>query len=155
MSPELERLLRKEYWWVLPETVLLTDIKDGWYSLLNHTLAVVFVRSETGGGPPLKIHRIWQCMGMLRIEYEGGDDHIHGAIDLATNLSVHLCEICGNHVFPRRMHFHYPRCIAHYDSEDKIEIFTGEPSESHPAFKVDGLEQAPRPKRDLKLRLGS
>lgn len=155
MSPELENHLRRHYGWVMPGTVVLSHILDGWHSLLNHTLAVVFVRSEAGICPPVTVHRIWQHMGALQIEYEGGDDHVHGAIDLATNLSVHLCEICGNHVYPRRMHYHWPRCIAHYDGEEKVEIFTLEPPESNPPFEIAALEPLSEPKRDLKLRRNS
>lgn len=155
MSPELERHLRHHYGWVLPHAVVLTHMLDGWHSLLNHTLAVLFVRSEAGLCPPVTIHRIWQHMGSLQIEYEGGDDHVHGAIDLATNLSVHLCEVCGNHVFPRRMHYHWPRCVAHYDGDDKVEIFISEPSEPHPSFEIPELESKPRKRRSLKRGLVS
>lgn len=152
MSPEVEKRLRDDYSWVLPCEVSLTDVLDGWYTLLNHTLAFLLACSQSGRCTPVTIHRIYRQYRVLQIEYVGGDDRVRGATDLAMSLSVLICEVCGNRVLPRRLHYHYPRCIAHYDEDQKVEIFITEPPELPPAPNIIGLESEPKPKRELKLR---
>lgn len=123
MSPDLDEQLCKENPTLFPSATLINgkmfwgfECNDGWFNLLRHAFALVTVRSEISPGcGSVIIEEVKEKNGTLRIYYRGGDDFVHGAINLAEAISVHVCEICGRNVKNRRMHYHFPRCDEHID----------------------------------------
>jgi len=91
-------------------TAQQVSCNDGWYALLNalcdtiqQHINVCKIQSamEIAQGdtaldiPDCRITQIKEKFGTLRFYYVGGDDYIHGAVDLAEQLSVDICEDCG------------------------------------------------------------
>ncbi len=70
---------------------------DGWFTLVYSVCALMngHTTSAAYKGPAVKILQIKEKFGALRIYYEGGDDYINGAVDLAEMLSTKICDVTG------------------------------------------------------------
>ena len=75
---------------------------DGWYMLLKELMECIewrcnpenrFPRTER---IPFQINQIKEKFGGLRFYCSGGDDVIHGMINLAESMSYQICENCGS-----------------------------------------------------------
>lgn len=98
---------------------------DGWYDLIDNICHIIkqeidnrerairyaktwnkdtlnpdseyFCREDKEVPDPIEvtITQIKEKLGTLRFYYNGGTDYIHGAVQMAENMSAHICEVCG------------------------------------------------------------
>jgi|688.fasta_scaffold804091_1 hypothetical protein len=72
---------------------------DGWfqlvYQLCDTISSYVKHEKEQGRDVAVKVLQVKEKFGGLRFYIEGGDDFVRGAIELAENLSTHICETTG------------------------------------------------------------
>ena len=68
---------------------------NGWYWLLDNLMDSIQGYIDGNGKPQVQAAQIKEKFGGLRFYYAGGDDHIHGMIDMAESMSYDTCETCG------------------------------------------------------------
>lgn len=99
--------------WVLPEITIeefrsrhpklfsdpaVDDIycNPGWRGILLSLYDTLQEHSSRYPGVvPVKVGQIKSKFGELHSFYDGGDDYCHGAVSVATQLSLRTCEQCG------------------------------------------------------------
>lgn len=74
---------------------------DGWYDLIDSLCFTIqnHIDNQFKNNKPITqvvADQVKEKFGELRFYYSGGDDYIDGVIDLAENMSIRICEICGN-----------------------------------------------------------
>lgn len=72
----------------------------GWDTLIENLAAAIDREIErdpslTEGDMPFHIQQMKEKFGTLRFYYSGGNDRIHGLVNLTENLSASVCEVCG------------------------------------------------------------
>lgn len=122
MSPEREEMLCKPNLSLFPTATIVDgrffwgfQCQDGWYDLLNNALSLASAWCDITNCKQVTVLEVKEKFGGLRIHYQGGDDYVKGVFNFAETMSVNICAICGTRVGNRRMHYHHPRCDAHYE----------------------------------------
>lgn len=122
MSPEREEMLCKPNLSLFPTATIVDgrffwgfQCQDGWYDLLNNALSLASAWCDITDCKQVTVLEVKEKFGGLRIHYQGGDDYVKGVFNFAETMSVNICAICGTRVGNRRMHYHHPRCDAHYE----------------------------------------
>lgn len=72
----------------------------GWDTLIENLAAAIDREIERDpslaeGDMPFRIEQMKEKFGTLRFYYSGGNDRIHGLVNLTENLSASVCEVCG------------------------------------------------------------
>lgn len=111
MSPELEKKLVEKYPGLfrdkdLPPTQSLMcfgcEHDDGWYDIVEAMCGLISRHLEgTTNEHPYRFTQIKEKFGGLRVYGTGGDDYIHGVVDMAESMSYKTCEVTGQ---PGRLH---------------------------------------------------
>lgn len=104
MSPELESKLFAKF----PELLGFKDDRgvyrarvwgfehrDGWYTIVNTLCHSIQQRVESRPEVQVGVTQVKEKFGELRFYYQGGDDHIAGAVSYAELISSRICEECG------------------------------------------------------------
>lgn len=99
MSPELTTKLIEQY----PEqfkNLKYLECDDGWYEILSRLCYIVNNRIDYKQrlNEPLESFywsQIKEKFGGLRAYWEGGDEYIRGAIEMAESMSYITCEVTG------------------------------------------------------------
>ncbi len=73
------------------------ECNDGWFKLVDSLCNVIQWRcDQVPECPQVVFGQIKEKFAQLRIYYDGGDDYTMGVIDMAEQMSEHVCEVCGN-----------------------------------------------------------
>jgi hypothetical protein len=78
----------------------------GWDTLIENLAAAIdreierdpslLIEDHENGKFAFKVEQMKEKFGTLRFYYTGGNDRIHGLVDMTENLSASVCEVCGN-----------------------------------------------------------
>lgn len=78
----------------------------GWDTLIENLAAAIdreiehdpslLIGDHENGKFAFKVVQMKEKFGTLRFYYDGGNDRIHGLVDMTENLSGSVCEICGS-----------------------------------------------------------
>lgn len=78
----------------------------GWDSLIENLAAAIdreiehdpslLIEDHENGKFAFKVEQMKEKFGALRFYYSGGNDRIHGLVDMTENLSASVCEVCGS-----------------------------------------------------------
>lgn len=73
----------------------------GWYSIIDCLCRCIVEREKNLTDKektvfPVVADQVKEKFGELRFYFSGGDEVIEGMVDMATELSRHTCEDCGN-----------------------------------------------------------
>lgn len=78
------------------------EMDDGWFQLVYQLCATIsrylkheLARDSGRQVAPVVVRQIKEKFGGLQFYIDGGDDFVRGAIELAENLSRHICETTG------------------------------------------------------------
>jgi hypothetical protein len=75
------------------------ECREGWLSLIDKTCSLIQMHLNYIESKNQKIDFYWTQIKSkfagIRLYHSGGDDYIHGVIDMAESLSYGICEICG------------------------------------------------------------
>ena len=110
MTKELEQKLLEKYPFILQDMYGPVDktamhwgitCGDGWYRILDTLLYSIdsHEKSNRSVGQvinPVIALQIKEKFAGLRFYYTGGDNFIHGMVQLAEEMSYKVCEECGN-----------------------------------------------------------
>ena len=107
-------------------------VGDGWYDLIDTLCGYIqhhidhpsmrvveidgkneFVRDPI---PQVVADQVKEKFGGLRFYFHGGDDYVHGLVDLAEGMSYRLCEECGKPGKLREGGWLRTVCDEHYKS---------------------------------------
>lgn len=74
---------------------------DGWFNILNEMCGEIqhYLNWKNKTAPTVEqvvAVQVKEKFGGLRFYYEGGDDYVRGVVDMATSMTRHTCEECGN-----------------------------------------------------------
>lgn len=77
------------------------SIGKGWYWLIDMLCGSIQSHIDAKRYPPREIPQleaiqVKEKFGGLRFYYNGGDEEISGMIEMAENMSYHICESCGS-----------------------------------------------------------
>ena len=104
MSPEKDKILCEKYPKIFKsrtenETLLYFGFEchDGWFDLIDSLCSSIqrHIDYEKDKSIQIVAAQVKSKFGGLRFYYDGGDDFIHGAVDVAENISQKTCEMCG------------------------------------------------------------
>lgn len=105
MNPALNEYLANKYPLIIGKTYI--GVGDGWFFILDALFGSIQSRidrteawAEASGStvdtiPQVKLLRIKEKFGTLRLLHEGGDSVISGMVAFAMTLSGRVCEKCG------------------------------------------------------------
>ncbi len=105
MSPELDKLLVERYPSIfrdrngnIKESCMPFGFEcgDGWFNILNQLCSTIEHRSKHSDCDQVIATQVKEKFGTLRFYFNGGDDYIDGAVELAEMLSSVTCEKCGS-----------------------------------------------------------
>jgi hypothetical protein len=109
VSPELEDKLVSKYPQLFagvtkaPEESLMRfgcECGDGWYEILSAMCFLIqqhIDNNKIDGQPmPFEFTQIKEKFAGLRVYFQGGDNYIQGAVDMAESLSYKTCEETGD-----------------------------------------------------------
>ena len=73
----------------------------GWDTLIENLAAAIDREIERDptlmeGDMPFRVVQMKEKFGTLRFYYDGGNDRIHGLVDMTETMSGSVCEICGS-----------------------------------------------------------
>lgn len=78
----------------------------GWDTLIENLAAAIdreiehdpslLIEDHENGKFAFKVEQMKEKFGTLRFYYSGGNDRIHGLVDMTENLSASVCEVCGS-----------------------------------------------------------
>ena len=92
----LEEQLRSAYPTLFDDSWCEVGVGEGWHQLVKTLCGVIDNRRKFASTKvDVKVRQIKEKFGGLRFYIDGGDDGIWGAIALAEELSLHMCEECG------------------------------------------------------------
>lgn len=104
MTPELERLLYDAYpefflqhSWPASETLMSWGCAhgDGWYSIVQSVASVVTAHASETGRIPEQAVQIKEKFGGIRVYVRYGSEFLYGAVWVAEEVSVWICEVTG------------------------------------------------------------
>jgi hypothetical protein len=125
---------------------------DGWFALIESLL--LSIKSFGSASDPLwakfVVKQVKEKFGKLTVYYDGGDDRLTGAIELAEWLSLRMCEECGapGRLCQNDRRFYKtlcPRCAV-------IDYEIGSRSDWHVAKSIDFLDLKRSRSRNQKAR---
>jgi hypothetical protein len=95
---------------------------NGWYALLDGLCFTISQhQSKLDEANRIKLKQIKEKFGGLRVYYDGGDNYIAGAVDMAEKMSYYTCEVCGNQGEPNTTGWISTLCEWH--REDKLKSY--------------------------------
>lgn len=97
---DFEKQMRSKYPLMLNDGYGGFCVSTGWYQLIetlcdNIQNYLDWKNKKQLIVPQVKVVQVKEKFGGLRFYYDGGDEHIHGMVQIAEAMSVHICEVCG------------------------------------------------------------
>lgn len=117
MRQEHDDLLVEKYPLIFAKRHLPMCVGDGWFQLID-TLCRALQGTVDRTRPPhpqVVATQVKEKFGGLRFYVNGVDDYQRGMIDMAEEMSYHLCEECGasGQSFVTQSEWHTTRCERH------------------------------------------
>jgi hypothetical protein len=73
------------------------ECDSGWYNLIDSLCSSIQHHLNCKPAvPQVVVDQVKEKFGTLCFYFHGGDDYIHGLVDMACRLTKSICEICGN-----------------------------------------------------------
>ena len=94
MREELQQQLIEQFPKLITEELYI-ECGDGWYTLLRHMIQLID-NERSSRDIECHILQIKEKLGGLRFYMTGGNYLTDGVIALGENMSLHICEVCGN-----------------------------------------------------------
>jgi len=136
------------------------EVGDGWYQILdslcaniqhhidwshkNHEWALKWNAEHPDKQRPVRdpvpqviAVQVKEKFGGLRFYYDGGDDQIHGMVQMAESWAIHTCEECGAPGYTRYGGWHRTLCDHHAEAAG----YTVDENERRREMKENGLEE--------------
>lgn len=98
MDVNLQNKLKEKYTYQF-RNLKHIECENGWYDIIDNLCYTIENRIKaTARTNPVEFEwsQIKEKFGGLRAYFNGGDDYIFGAVDLATNISYTVCEETGD-----------------------------------------------------------
>lgn len=70
---------------------------EGWYNLIDSLcICIQHYLDYKPAVSQVVVDQVKEKFGILRFYFHGGDEYIHGLVDMTCYLSESTCEVCGN-----------------------------------------------------------
>jgi hypothetical protein len=147
MRDEFEAYLYNKYGNMFPEEERRWGLScgDGWFKLIDNLCSSIkwhmdWQAKQGNNVKPVKVLQVKEKFGGLRFYYEGGNEYVHGLVDMTESMSESTCEECGAPGQKRGSGWIKTLCETHAKDKDYISTYNVDVGDTVSLFTKDGYE---------------